>query len=163
MSGTNGSPTRTMKTLVITAPDGTEVTERTSGGYDTAGIIQDYDGKWHLAAHGWSRNSVWKRTRTQQDRQRCQTMYVGSLREQTDPVIREYFGTNEVRVHQYFHPESGWVLASGSAGRSVLRQLAKAGVESVSITPIYGHRRSYADFQMSELKSAKPKTRKAAA
>jgi hypothetical protein len=161
MSGTNSSPARTRKTLVVTAPDGTEVTERTSGGYDTAGIIQDYDGKWHLAAHGWSRDSVWKRTRTQQDRQRCRTMYVGQLREQTAPAIHDYFGTNEVRVHEYFVPGRGWVLASGSAGRSVLRQLAKDGVTAVAITPLFGHRKRYADFQMGEV-LASMKTRRAA-
>lgn len=151
MSGMNGNPARTMKTLVITAPDGTEVTERTSGGYDTAGIVQDYKGKWHLAAHGWSRDSVWKRTRMQQDRSRCRTMYVGQLYEETAPVIREYFGTHQVRIHEYFVPGRGWTLAKGSAGRSTIRRLARDGVTAVSITPIYGHREVYADFQMDEI------------
>lgn len=151
MSGINGNPTRKMRTLVVTAPDGTEVTERTSGGYDTAGIIQDYDGKWHLVAHGWSRDSVWKRTRTQEDRQRGKTMYVGQLREKTAPVIHDYFKTNEVMVSEYFVPGRGWVLASGSAGQSVLRQYAKDGVTAVAITPIYGHRKRYVDFQMTEV------------
>lgn len=151
MSGTNGNPARTMRTLVVTAPDGTEVTERTSGGYDTAGIVQTYDGKWHLVAHGWSRDSVWKRTRTREDRMHGKTMYVGQLREQTAPVIHDYFKTNEVRIHEYFLPGRGWVLASGSAGRSALRQLARTGVTTVAVTPIYGHRKSYADFQMDEI------------
>lgn len=161
MSGTNGSPARTMKTLVVTAPDGTEVTERTSGGYDTAGIVQTYDGKWHLVAHGWSRDSVWKRTRIREDRMHGKTMYVGQLREQTAPVIHDYFGTNEVRIHAYFTPENGWVIASGSAGRSVLRNYAKGGVTAVSITPIYGHRKRFADFQMTEITTSM-RARKAA-
>jgi hypothetical protein len=160
MSGTNGSPTRILKTLVITAPDGTEVTERTSGGYDTAGIIQDYDGKWHLAAHGWSRDSVWKRTRTQQDRDRCKTMFVGQLYEKTAPVIRDYFGTHQVRVHQYFIPGQGWVLSAGSAGQTALRRLAGEGATAVNVTPVYGGRKVYADFQMIEITESM-RTRKA--
>lgn len=137
--------------MVITAPDGTEVTERTSGDYDTAGIVQDYDGKWHLAAHGWSRNSVWKRTRTQQDRQRGKTMYVGLLLEETAPAIREYFGTHQVYISEYFLPGHGWVKVSRNAGKSMLRYLAKEGVVTVSVSSIFGHRKEYADFQMDEL------------
>jgi hypothetical protein len=160
MSGTNSSPTRILKTLVIVAPDGTEVTERTSGGYDTAGIIQDYDGKWHLAAHGWSRDSVWKRTRTQQDRSQCRTMHVGQLYEQTAPVIREYFGTHQVFIYACFIPGQGWVTASRSAGRSVLRSLAKEGVTAVAVSPVHSKREVIADFQMTEL-TASMRTRKA--
>jgi hypothetical protein len=85
---------RARRTLVATAPDGTEVTEQTSGNYDIAGLIQHEGGSWVIAAHGTSRASVQNRTSTLYNRGSYQAMHVSDLVELTVPVIREYFGTH---------------------------------------------------------------------
>lgn len=159
---------RTRKTLVITAPDGTDVTEVTAGDYSVAGIIQGEDGRWRIVAHGYAHNSVANRTRAMYNRGSYRTMHTGLLREVTAPVIRDYFGTHAVTVDKVFRstlpPDQqdsmlspGWIMACDAgyvpenttmaAGRSILRMLAKDGWEAVSI---YAGGR-LADFQMSEI------------
>jgi hypothetical protein len=93
---------RASRTLVATAPDGTEVTQKTSGSYDTAGLLQAADGHWLIAAHGWSRQSVYDRTHARYNRGDYRAMHVSDLVEQTAPVIREYFGTHTVGVRSVY-------------------------------------------------------------
>lgn len=146
---------RASRTLVATAPDGTEVTRETSGSYDTAGLLQAADGHWLIAAHGWSRNSVYNRTHARYNRGSYQAMHVSDLVEQTAPVIREYFGTHAVRITSYFCGGQ-WrdvLAADGSSrcflggGRAALRSLARDGIEAVMVS---ANGRS-ADFQMTVL------------
>ena len=139
---------RTRRTLVVTAPDGTEVTEQTSGGYDTAGIVQGADGTWRLVAHGWSHASVYDRTHARYNRGDNRAMHVGDLVEQTAPIVREYFGTHDVYISQMFTPANGWMTGlRRKAGRSDLRQLQRDGITSVAIK----HGGRTADFAMDEL------------
>jgi hypothetical protein len=145
---------RITRNLVITAPDGTDVIDRTSGGYDTAGIARNPDGSWSLVAHGWSHESVRSRTRT---RAHGREMHVGPLHPQTAPVIRSYFRTNAVLLVQVFRPGEGWITPQTTdAGTNVLRKLAYAGVTDVAVRPSGTQR--VADFPMREvLGSMKPK------
>lgn len=95
---------RTARTLVATAPDGTEVTQQTSGSYDTAGLLQAADGRWFIAAHGWSRDSVYSRVHARYNRGDYRAMHVTDLIEQTAPVVRLYFGTHSVSVNSVYSP-----------------------------------------------------------
>ena len=138
---------RPVRTLVATAPDGTEVTQKTSGSYDTAGLIQARDGHWFIAAHGWSHESVYNRTHVRYNRGDYQAMHVSGLVEQTAPVIRDYCGTHDTYVIACFTPGKGWVRERQLAGRSHLRRLARNGVTDVAVN----HNGNEADFPMSEL------------
>ena len=147
---------RTARNLVITAPDGTDVIKRTSGGYDTAGIIQHENGSWALAAQGWSHESVYNRTHAIYNRGCYKTMHIGPLHEQTAPVIRKYFGNHAVYIESVFTPDKGWVTYRRNAGRSDLRQLAADGIIAVSVMQehsglqVASHAWT-ADFQMDEI------------
>ena len=89
---------RTRKTLVATAPDGTEVTEQTSGGYTVAGLIQHEGGQWFIARHGSSWDSVRSRTSALYGRGYYKAWHVADLIEVTAPIVREYFGTHNVSI-----------------------------------------------------------------
>ena len=97
---------RTRKTLVATAPDGTEATEQTSGGYTVAGLIQSTSGQWFIARHGNSWDSVKNRTSALYHRGYYKAMHVSDLIEVTAPVVREYFGTHAVSVTSVYRPGS---------------------------------------------------------
>jgi hypothetical protein len=91
--------------MVIEAPGGAQVTEETSGNWDTAGIIQKADGTWFIAAHGCSRASVYDRTHARYNRGHDYlAMHVGALREATAPVVRDYFRTHAVVISSLYSP-----------------------------------------------------------
>lgn len=140
---------RTRRTMVITAPDGTEVTEVTAGGYTVAGVIRNDHGQWHIAAHGYSLDSVYNRTHALYNKGSYQAMYVGDLIEKTAPVISKYFGTHDLHLSQIFIPGRNWVKDGGYAGCSRLRNLAKElNVTAVSVRDGSGRT---ANFQMTEI------------
>lgn len=143
---------RAARDLIIQAPDGTEVTDRTSGGYEVAGIIQREDGGWALVAHGNSWDSVKSRTSATYGRGAYQAMHVGQLHEETAGRVRQYFGTHAVRVVSAYRPRDGWLRMNRNAGGSELRKLRAEGFTAVAITDV-GRRAAYreADFQVSEL------------
>lgn len=118
---------RASRTLVATAPDGTEVTQETSGSYDTAGLLQAADGHWLIAARGWSRNSVYNRAHARYNRGDYQAIHVSDLTEQTAPVVRAYFGTHAVAVDQVYGPGTHQGLTEAQL-REVLR-IAGANME----------------------------------
>jgi hypothetical protein len=139
---------RTARNLVITAPDGTDVIDRTSGGYDTAGIARNPNGSWSLVAHGWSHESVLRRTKARS--RYSAEIHVGTLHPQTAPVIRDYFRSHNVLLVQVFVPGKGWVTPeTADAGTNVLRKLARAKVTYVAVRPA-GSQRT-ADFPMTEI------------
>lgn len=113
------SSTRTRKTLVATAPDGTEVTEQTAGGYTVAGLIQRTDGTWVIAAHGHSEKSVKSRTSMLYGRGYYKAFHVTALIEVTAPVLREYFGTHAIGIDQVFRTGS-YTGLSEEALRAIL-------------------------------------------
>lgn len=149
---------RTARNLVITAPDGTDVIRRTSGGYDTAGIIQNENGSWSLVANGWSHESVYNRTHARYNRGTYKAMHVGSLHEQTAPGIRAYFGGHAVRITQVFQPGTGWSEMKLNAGTAELRRLVKTGITAIAVQGLSGDKSGHvADFQMDEiLRSMRP-------
>lgn len=134
-------------TLVATAPDGTEVTRKTSGKYDTAGLIQRRDGTWFIAAWGWSWDSVYNRTHIRYNRGDYLAMHISALVEQTAPVLREYCGTHDVYILACYTPGKGWVRERQGAPRPWLRRLAREGVTAVSVS----REGREADFQMAEI------------
>jgi hypothetical protein len=139
---------RTVRNLVITAPDGTDVIDRTGGGYDTAGIARNSSGGWSLVAHGWSHESVRRRTKARSPY--SAEIHVGPLHPQTAPVIRDYFSTHNVLLVQVFVPGKGWVKPETTdAGTSTLRKLSYAKATAVAVRPA-GSQRT-ADFQMDEI------------
>jgi len=152
----------TRKNMIARASDGTEVVLRTAGGYDTAGLIRRPDGTWYIAAQGNSAESVRKRTRAAVNRYHggSAPIEVRPLHEETAPMVRDYFGTHDVRITSCFHGGQ-WRLVLTSSGqpgsyrgdRTMLRRLALAGVEAVAVTgrrPGEDHQRT-ADFQMDEI------------
>jgi hypothetical protein len=143
---------RSPRVLVVIAPDGTEVTERTSGSYTVAGIVQNEDGSWWIAAHGNSWDSVKSRTSMRYGRGSYKQMHVAELRERTAPVLRDYFGTHAVRVISWYHPDKGWTTETRCADATSLRQLHRDGCTAVEIQ-ILGrtHDGKAADFQMTEI------------
>lgn len=147
---------RTARKLIVQAPDGTDVTLTTSGGYDVAGIIKAGDGTWALAAKGSSWESVTSRTRTRLNRSyTAVNMHVGPLFEETAGAIREYYGTHAVRVTAVFTPDGGWKnITSRDASARTLRCMRAEGVTEVH-TVRHGRRefelRNEGDFQMDEL------------
>lgn len=158
----------TQRILVITAPDGTEVTKKTAGKYDTAGIVRNDRDQWHIVAVGTSEDSVRSRTRTLYGRGCYRQMFVGQLHEQTAPVIRDYFGGHRVAIDSLYRPDldpalrddmmqPGWTRPWSAgyttpnhfaqAGRTMLRKLAKDGWTAVAVRQ--GGR--VADFQIDEI------------
>jgi hypothetical protein len=142
-------------------PDEAEVLfEHSSDKYDYAGMYRDASGKWHLAALGFSRNSVVSRTRTA-----CRkagawwstadvflNTSTAQAWEVTAPVVREYFGSHKVVITQGFLPGSGWVdLKIGEHGRKAgkgrIRALLREGYTALGFSQ--GSR--VADFQADEL------------
>lgn len=157
---------RITRNLVITAPDGTEVTDRTAGDYTVAGIIQGDQGTWRAVAHGWSHESVARRTAALYRRGCYRSMHTGTLTEATAPVIREYFGTHHVAIDAMFRPDlekqhpqmkPGWAYPWDAgyttrtqkltAGQSMIRQLARDGWTALT----FRLDTRQADFQMDEL------------
>lgn len=139
---------RTRRTLVATAPGGTDVRMQTAGDYAIAGLIQRSDGTWFIAAKGFrSTASVYNRTHAIYNRGDYKAMHVSDLIEETAPVLREYFGTHAIVLEEAFRPGSDWSQPARGAGRSVIRQLAGDGYTAVAFR--LGTRT--ADFQMDEL------------
>jgi hypothetical protein len=121
---------RARRTMVATAPDGTEVTEQTSGNYDTAGLIQHEGGTWVIAAHGTSHSSVYNRTSTLYNRGCYKSMHVSDLVEQTAPVLREYFGTHQVTVDSAY--SSGTHEGLGESDARAVLYAAGASLDHMS-------------------------------
>lgn len=110
---------RTRTTLVATAPDGTEVTEETSGGYTVAGLIQNESGQWFIARHGFSYDSVRSRTSMLYGRGYYRTWHMADLIEVTAPILREYFGTHNVSITSVWWPPV-WENLTEAALRGIL-------------------------------------------
>jgi hypothetical protein len=157
---------RTRRTLVATTSDGSEVTEKTSGNYSIAGLIQGEDGTWRIVARGWSWDSVKKRTSTMYGRGCYRAMHVSDLIEQTAPMIREYYGAHYVVIDALYRSDlesqdsmykPGWTSPAKAgyvqqhhtlaAGRTMIRQLARDGWTAVA----FRRGTRIADFQMEEL------------
>lgn len=151
---------RTARTLVAEA-FGQEARIRTSGGYTVAGVIlnfrPDAEPELGIVARGWSDDSVKARTRRVlrirrpdiTPRNESWVMEVVSLNEETAPVIYgyHYFKTHNLRVTAIFKDgkwEGGYRM---SAGRSMIRKLAREGVTGIVVTG-NGHD---VDFEMPEL------------
>ena len=158
---------RTSRTVVTYAPGGVEVAWDTSAGYDVAGLLQYRNGGWGRVQHGFSWEAVRSRTVASYHRSPSSTAFaVAAIWEATAPVIREYFGSHRVVIDSVFTPEAGWVTPTGAgyveggttmtAGKAMLRRLARDGVAAVSVQgSTIG--RMIADFQMPEvLASMKP-------
>lgn len=158
----------TKRTLVALAPDGTEVTQQTSGNYSVAGLIQRESGSWFIAAHGNSWASVKSRTSAMYGRGCYRQMHVADLREVTAPVVREYFGTHNVTVISLFREgqtglgmKAGWTDTGElglsrqgfglKGGASMIRKLAKDGYTAVHFLGRTGGTPRFADFQTDEL------------
>jgi hypothetical protein len=150
--------TRSAKTLVAYPQDDTEVTHKTSGGYSYLGMTRSSgSGQWGVIAHGWSHESVTRRTRRLARLNNSAASAVKETWEATAPVIRAYFGHHRLRITEVFK-DGQWQKASYHAGRSVLRQLPAEGISAVKVkgTGNYqgnGERPGVheADFQVTEL------------
>lgn len=149
--------TRSAKTLVAYPQDDTEVTHKTSGGYDYLGMTCSFSGQWGVVAHGWSFTSVAKRTQRLARLNQAANSAVEQTWEATAPVIRAYFGHHRLRITEVFK-DGQWQKASYHAGRSVLRQLPAEGITAVKVrgTGNYqgnGERPGLheADFQVDEI------------
>lgn len=150
---------RTTRTLVAEA-FGYEARIRTSGGYDTAGVIlnfpKDAEPSLGIVARGWSDDSVRARTRRVLRVRRPElttrnenwVMDVVTLNEETAPVIYgyHYFKTHALRVTAIFK-DGTWQDCRLHAGRSMIRKLAREGITGITVTG-KGHS---ADFEMTEL------------
>lgn len=151
---------RTTRTLVAEA-FGYEARIRTSGGYTVAGVIlnfrKDAEPQLGIVARGWSDDSVKARTRRVLRIRRPDltpaneswVMDVVSLNEETAPVIYgyRYFKTHAVRITSVFKDgrwQGGYRM---SAGRSMIRKLAREGVTGIVVSG-NGHD---VDFEMDEL------------
>ncbi len=149
--------TRTAKTLVAYPQDDTEVTQKTSGGYDYLGMTCSFSGQWGVVAHGWSHESVTRRTRRLAGINRSASFAVEIAWEATAPVIRAYFGHHRLRITEVFK-NGQWQKANYHAGRSVLRQLPAEGVLAVKVRGTGNDQGNWerpglheADFQVDEI------------
>jgi hypothetical protein len=134
------------------APDGTEVVYETAGKWDTAGIVQHADGKWSLAAHGFSAPSVRQRTITRYHRYGgLRAFEVTRIWETTAPVVREYFGSHRVWIHEVFTPGKGWTPGKHmAASRAAIRRLIREGATAIAFTDSD----RTVDFQAAELQAS---------
>ena len=158
----------TSRTVVAYAPGGIEVAYDTAAKWDVAGLVRNEQGAWHLAAHGFSWESVRNRTSAYYSRSPHATEWaVAALWEATAPLIAGYFGSHRVVIASVFTPEAGWVTVreagyvSGgtwmTASKAMLRRLSRDGVAAVAVQGTGSTSKRTADFQMPEvLASMKP-------
>lgn len=130
---------------------GTEVLFATSSSkYDYAGLVCR-DGRWEVAAKGWSYHSVRSRARAIARQVNSYAVESSSCTsptvEVTAPSVRDYFGSHRLNITAVYRPASGWEEVMLHAGRSNITCLARQGVTAVAFTQ--GQRT--ADFQMTEL------------
>jgi flavin-binding protein dodecin len=174
---------RTRKTMIARA-FGAEVEYVTAGDYDTAGVVQYTRGGQfyrYIAAVGTSAKSVEQRARAALRKARPETLpsdypylvEVVRLREQTAPVVREYFGTHTVFITGFFTEGQGWAYCHEEpykAGRSVIRWMIREkgvtafefGKHKGSVRPAGTSPWRTADFQASELLKSMNARKKAA-
>jgi hypothetical protein len=161
---------RSQKTFVAYTAAGDEATFQTaSDKYDYAGLVNPLDGsgQWRVVALGYSYESVTRRTRDAARRILAPNYSddwgirayscTAQAWEVSAPVIGAYFGHHRLRVTAVFL-DGRWQEVNYHAGRSLLRTLAKEGVEAVQVRGT-GSRHCLserqglheADFQMTEL------------
>jgi hypothetical protein len=147
---------RTSQILIGITPDGTEVSMRTSGGYDTAGIVRNSEGNWSIVAKGTSSESVRSRTSAYFGRSTTAVSWkVIPLMEDIPQPLKDYFPGEQMfslRVRQVRREGGLWMnarelgLATRPSKRAI-RQLRKAGYTDVGV----GLGNRVADFTVAEL------------
>ncbi len=138
--------------VAVYPDDKTEVIYETSAKWDTAGMVLNRNGSWGLAAHGFSPDSVRRRTIAYANRTTATDIIgwcVTPIYEVTAPIVREYFGSHRVRIASAFYPGEGWRNVSEPASRAAIRRLIAGGAGSLMFR-LPSNDRS-ADFAAEEL------------
>jgi hypothetical protein len=151
---------RTARIMIAYPQPDQPVEFKTSGGYTHAGLVFNQDCTWTMAAHGFSPQSILKRTKAAAGRKYVghpqalvnSMVAISRLWEETAPNVARYFGHHRLTVTAVFRPGHGWVNVSWDAGRTNLRRMERDGYTGVQFEGCDAQGRvRHPEFMMTEI------------